>query len=123
MPKLLFRIVPDSGAMFTAIFNIDARSLDNLQIAILKTPGLMTGETNHIVAEALLAAEIFQHEGHEDEEQMEFKEIGRLSPEEVKELVSVSTLHEFGPGQGPAILAGVGAEKITIEMPNEEAKT
>ena len=37
--------------------------------------------------------------------------------------VGISTLQEFGPGQGPAILAGIGAEKITIETPNEEAKT
>lgn len=64
MSKIMLRLVPDAGPPFMAVFKVDARAVDNLQLAILRTPGLMSGEAQHHIVEALLTAEEFQHEGH-----------------------------------------------------------
>jgi hypothetical protein len=60
----MLRLVPDDAPAFMAVFNTDARALDNIQLAVLKTPKLMSGEVISHLQEALLTAEVLQHEEH-----------------------------------------------------------
>lgn len=88
MSKLMFRLVPNTGAPFMAVFNVDERALDALQLAILRTPGLMSGEARGHIVDALLSTEVFQHENHvvDEPEPLELKQVGTITKEELEAL-------------------------------------
>lgn len=88
MSKLMFRLVPNVGAPFMAVFNVDERALDALQLAILRTPGLMSGEARGHIVDAILSTEVFQHENHvvDEPEPLELKQVGTITKEELEAL-------------------------------------